>query len=207
MDIETAIQGRRSIRKFIDEAVPDEFLKKLVHMANEAPSPGNKKLCHFYIIRDKGLLVKMAGIVESSLGSLVASAGGYPELMHGPKRSSTWFKEAPALIAVSTRVYRSKIDKTLLDAGYTNEEVDNLRCRPDLQAMGAAIQNMLLTAHAYGYGTCWLTGPMLARKQLEEHLGIKHPEMLSALVALGQPEYSPPRPKNKPLEEFYTFRD
>jgi len=207
MDIETAILGRRSIRKFTDEKVPDDFLKKLVQMAIEAPSPGNKKLWHFYIIRDKGLLEKMAGIVESELESLVSIAGVCPEIMHGPKRSSTWFKEAPAVIAVTTSVYRSKIDKTLLEAGYTNEEVDALRCRPDLQAMGAAIQNMLLAAHACGYGTCWLTGPMLARRQLEEHLGIKRPEILAALVALGQPEYSPPRPQSKLLEEFYTFRD
>jgi len=206
MDLERIIAGRRSIRKYTAEQVPDEFIEKLVQMAIEAPSPGNKKSWHFYIIRNSLVLKDMAGIVESELENLIATAGVTPESLHGPRRSSTWFKEAPVVIAVTTKRYRSRIDRTLLEAGYAEEEVDSLRCRPDLQSLGAVIQNMLLTAHANGYGTCWLTGPMVARKQLEEYLGVKSPEIIAALVALGRPEYSPPRPQTNPLEEFITFR-
>ncbi|MFZ5640050.1 MAG: nitroreductase family protein [Bacillota bacterium] len=207
MDLESAIYGRRSIRKYTGEGVPDDIVKKIVQMAVEAPSPGNQKGWHFYVIRDGDALGEMAEIVTSELESVGALAGAVPERLHGSQRSATWFKEAPAVIAVTTRVYRSRIDKTLLDAGYIDEEVDVLRCRPDLQAVGAAIQNMLLAAHANGYGTCWLTGPMLARPKLEQYLNIQPPEMLAALVALGRPEYIPPKPQSKPVEDFLTFKD
>ncbi|MFZ5634246.1 MAG: nitroreductase family protein [Bacillota bacterium] len=205
MDLESTIIGRRSVRKFTEEKVPEEFIIKLVKMAIEAPSPGNQQTWHFYAIMKSDVLQRLADIVESELDKLTAIGGVNPESMRGPKRFATWFKEAPVVIAASTRQYRSPVDNTLLRAGYTEEEVDVLRSRPDLQAVGAAIQNMLLTAYASGYGACWLTGPLLARKQLEKHLGIQPPESLAALIALGRPKYNPPRPERKPVDEFFTL--
>lgn len=205
MDLESVIVGRRSVRKFTEEDVPEKFIIKLVEMAIEAPSPGNQQFWHFYVVRKSNVLQHLAGIVEAELDRLMSIGRVCSESMRGPKRFATWFKEAPAIIAVSTRQYRSPIDNTLLRAGYTEEEVDILRSRPDLQAVGAAVQNMLLAACAGGYGACWLTGPLLARGQLEKHLGIQPPESLAALVALGRPKYHPPRPERKAVEEFITF--
>lgn len=180
MDLESAICGRRSIRKFAEEEISTEAITKLIGMAIEALSPGNQQGWHFYVIKDTGKLQNMASLMGKELDNLIAGAGANPEPMHGPRRYTTWFQEAPVVIAVSTRLYRSRIDKTMLDAGYIDEEIDVLRCRTDLQTTGAAIQNLLLAAYAAGYGACWLTGPMLARHQLEDYLGIKPPESLAA---------------------------
>lgn len=205
MDLDSAIAGRRSVRMFTEEKIPKEFIIKLVQAAIEAPSPGNQQPWHFYVISNSDVLQHLADLVESELDKVIAIGGASPENMRGPKRFATWFKEAPVVIAVSTRIYRSPIDNALLRAGYTEEEVDILRSRPDLQAVGAVIQNMLLAAYAGGYGTCWLTGPMLARRQMEKYLGIQPPENLAALVALGRPKFSPPRPERKPVHEVITF--
>lgn len=205
MELESAITGRRSIRKFTEEDVPAELIAELIAIAVEAPSPGNQQGYHFYVINGSEERQHMAGLVESELDKLIAAAGVSPEPLHGPRRFCTWFREAPVVIAVSTRPYRSRIDETLSAAGYTEEEIDILRSRPDLQAAGAVIQNLLLAAYSRGYGTCWLSGPMLARPLLEEYLGIKPPESLAAMVVLGRPKYYPPRPERKSMEELITL--
>ena len=61
----------------------------------------------------------------------------------------------------------------------------------DLLAIGASIQNMLLSAYSLGIGTCWL-GEILNRKE-EVHslLGISGELELVAVIALGYPAESP----------------
>ena len=47
MELEEAIRGRRSIRKFKDISVPREIILKLLDAAQWAPSACNKQLCKF----------------------------------------------------------------------------------------------------------------------------------------------------------------
>ncbi len=53
MDALKAILGRRSIRKFTGETVPDEDVKKLLEAAMAAPSACNQQPWHFVVIRSR----------------------------------------------------------------------------------------------------------------------------------------------------------
>lgn len=205
MNIEDTITGRRSVRKFIDEPVPDEIIMKLISMAINAPSPGNQQNWRFIVIKGSKLKQQMATLVKEEIYKFISIAAVNNDDLHAPTRFATWFEEAPVVLAVTTEVYRSKLDQILLAAGFTDSEVDDLRCRPDLQAIGAAVQNILLAAYALDYGTCWLTGPLIARPELEKFLDIRHPRSLAALIALGRPRANPPQPKRKPVEDYVTF--
>ena len=48
-----AILGRRSIRKFTGEAIPDEDIKKILEAAMAAPSACNQQPWHFVVAKDK----------------------------------------------------------------------------------------------------------------------------------------------------------
>ncbi len=48
-----AILGRRSIRKFTGEKIPDEDVKKFLEAAMAAPSACNQQPWHFLVVRDK----------------------------------------------------------------------------------------------------------------------------------------------------------
>ncbi|MHB8894757.1 MAG: nitroreductase family protein [Candidatus Geothermincolia bacterium] len=57
----------------------------------------------------------------------------------------------------------------------------------DLLATGAAIENMLLAAHAMGLGACWM-GEILARRDdVEALLEVPDDLELVAVIALGRP--------------------
>jgi nitroreductase len=57
--------------------------------------------------------------------------------------------------------------------GWDHDADDILRLRPNpgLQSVAAAIEHMLLAAHALGYGSCWMTGPLVAQDAFGELLG------------------------------------
>jgi nitroreductase len=87
------------------------------------------------------------------------------------------------LIALAAHPYE---DDLLKGIKIPSEELDKIRNYPDLQSSGASIQNLLLAATAKGYGTCWMTGPLFARRKLSEMLGISDPWKLISFVAIGR---------------------
>ncbi|HEX7539113.1 MAG TPA: nitroreductase family protein, partial [Syntrophales bacterium] len=50
MELETAIRGRRSIRKFRPDAIPRKLLEELLETARWAPSWGNTQPWEIYVI-------------------------------------------------------------------------------------------------------------------------------------------------------------
>jgi nitroreductase len=78
----------------------------------------------------------------------------------------------------------------------THDEINKMRNYPDIQSAGASIQNLLLAAVDMGYGACWLSGPMVAKDDIEKMLNINEPEKLLAFIVVGKP-VSTPRPKGK----------
>jgi nitroreductase len=70
----------------------------------------------------------------------------------------------------------------------------------DLMAIGAAIENMLLSAYASGLGTCWL-GEIINRKtELSGFLGLESGLEIMAVIAVGYPLKTPKDGERRPLE-------
>lgn len=205
MELSEAILGRRSIRKFKKRPVPEQDLLGIIGLASHAPSAGNKQMWHFTVITSSTVKEKLAGAITGAFKEIAAEAGREESWIEGPTRAATFFKNAPVIIAVSTFRYISRVDEALQMAGRIRQEIDELRCRPDLQSVGAAVQTLLLAAYERGLGGCYMTGPMGARPQLEEILGVKPPMSLACFVALGYPDMTPWKKALKDVSEITTF--
>lgn len=59
MDVKSAIEQRRSIRKYTDKEVSDETVKELLEAARLAPSGCNAQPWRFYVINDKLTMRKL----------------------------------------------------------------------------------------------------------------------------------------------------
>ncbi|MGQ9825498.1 MAG: nitroreductase family protein [Desulfotomaculales bacterium] len=205
MELREAVLGRRSIRRFKNEPVPEEVIEEIIGLAVHAPTPGNTQMWGFHVVLSREVKERLAKTIAAALEKIAIEAGRSGDWLEGPRRSATFFVEAPVLIAVSTERYRSKVDETMAAAGHPQSFIDELRCRPDLQGIGAAVQTMLLAAYEKGLGTCWMTGPMAARPELEKILGITPPRSLAAFVALGYPDQEPGPKKLKSVLELVEF--
>ena len=66
MDSLEAIHTRRSIRKYLDQPVPEELVQKLLAAAMQAPSARNQQPWQFVIIDDRATLDKIPGFMPNA---------------------------------------------------------------------------------------------------------------------------------------------
>jgi nitroreductase len=116
----------------------------------------------------------------------------------------TFFERAPVVIAVLMEAYDAGTDRLLAKMGYSTEDIKRLRPLPGLQSVAAAIENMLLAIHALGYGSCWMTGPLVAQEAFEKLLGFGNERSIVTLLPVGVPDESPPVRPRKPLDEIMS---
>lgn len=202
-----AVEGRRSVRRYLPDPVPRADVERLVALATRAASANNAQMWRFIAVQDRNLLAAMKGAVESRFDELSA----WPELadragaVRALRSSAVFFAAAPLCFAVTCLPYSSRLDGLLDLHGCTAQEHDRLRQRPDLQSVGAAIQLLITAAHALGYGACWMSAPVVAAEAIEQLLDVEPPAQLVALVPVGRPAGAPRRSPRLPLDAVLSF--
>ena len=203
----TAARERASVRKYLPDPVPRADVRAMVEFAVRAANAGNAQIWRFTAVDGDETRAALGGAVDARLEEMLS----WPELagneaqVKGLRAHAAFFPRAPMIVAVSSLPYSSHADRVLALRGIEGDERDRLRARPDLQSIGAAVQMLLVAAHAMGYGACWMCAPVTAAPAIERILGIESPEHLAALVPIGRPAHAVrPRPR-RPLEEVLRF--
>jgi nitroreductase len=204
MDLFDAIQGRKSIRRFKPTPVPDNDIRKILDAGRWAPSANNTQPWSFIVIKDRAVLRNMAAAVRGMIDRMIPFAESEKQAQRLAAYKGnyyTFFENAPVVIAVCLEAYDAGTDRLLAKMGYPAEEVKRLRPLPGLQSVSAAVQNMLLSIHALGYGSCWMTGPLVAQEAFEKLLGYGKKKFIAALLPVGVPDENPPARSRRPVEE------
>jgi nitroreductase len=195
------IKQRRSVRKFSPEPVNDNDIKTIIEAASMAPSATNSQNWRFIAVQSEEKRKELVKAIEEQIqeySSLITSKRAYNEF-NAYARFFTFFASAPLVLAVVKTPYTSFSMRIMQRYGISPEALE----AADAQGPSAAIQNMLLAAHALGYGACWMTGPLIAKEKLEKVLNIQSPDHLMALIPVGKTETNPAVPKRKPIEEIF----
>ena len=178
MDAYEAIITRRSISKTADRACDKALIERLLEAAVRAPNHHLTQPWRFIVL---------TGSARAELGEEWAAAarreGKNPDLAKAkPLR-------APVIICV---VERPKLDhRRVVEA-------------EEHYATGAAIQNILLAAHAEGLAAMIRTGEAAGLPEVRAYLGIGDEEILAAMIYIGYPEDGkserPPTRRTPPKE-------
>jgi nitroreductase len=170
LELQEAIKGRRSIRNFKKQNIPEETITQLIEAASYAPSAGNIQPWQFIIIRKPAIKKKLA---ESAL-------------------NQAHVEQAPVVIVVCADEKRSSM-------GYGTRG-KTLYC---LQDTAAATQNILLTAHSLGLGTCWIG----AFNEDEAREAVNAPEGVRpvAIIPVGVPNGNPKQRSRRLLSQITHF--
>ena len=207
MELNKAIEARKTVRKFTDGPVPVSDLKKMVKAAGLAPSVNNSQPWKFIAVTNPTKLQNMAQIVHQKIDKLYSSTDNLDSNLKATvDYFSTIFENAPSLIAVATTSYQAVSDK-IKNPPLSHEEMNEQRNFPDIQSVGAAVQNLLLRAVDLGYGTCWLSGLMVAKEELEQVLQIEAPWQLTTVVAVGKPAGDKKGREKKSVDEIFVHLD
>jgi len=209
--LEKLVKGRRSVRKWKKEDVPDELIKKAIELGTWAPNGGNFQGWHFIIVKNKEVIVKMAQAVQSIHDRI----GGWPEAKEWQRdvdryrKNASFFRNAPVVIAAFTGEYQSVMDRVLLARESFDPEAKQVmnfrRSAPTaIQSAAAAVTTMLLAFHQIGLGAVWLGAPLMAKREIETILRVPANLSLICLVAVGYADESPQR-ERKPVDQVIEF--
>lgn len=207
MEFTKCIETRASVRQFAKEPVPAEDLKEMVRLAGLAPSVNNWQPWKFIAITNHDLVKTMADAVHNKVQNIIPAPDATAEQARAKVEwFSTFFVDAPAVIVVLKSPYQAVVDEAIAGSNLSHDEINAMRGHPDLQSIGAAIEHLLLAANDKGYGACWLSGPQIARRELEGILGVEEPWTIAAMVAVGKPA-GPVHPREKrSVDEIFELR-
>jgi len=208
MEFFDLIEKRYSVRKFKNIDIPDSDIEKIIGAARIAPSGKNIQNWHFAVVKNAGIRKAMA---EAVLARIDKIAAGLPEekgqLLKKFSRFSTFFSDAPAVVAVYVDKYIPEGYPEMVESKDDQENLDRiLFAEPAIQGVGGAIEQMILAAFDLGYGACWMTSANNALIDLENIIGLKNDKFrLIALVPVGVADGERKSPPRKDLSEIMTI--
>ncbi len=207
MSISELVEARTSTRTFSDAPIPLDDVRELVRLATLAPNVANAQPWRFVAVANRELLGEIADAVETSLRAMLPDPQS-PDGSRALERvvyHSSFFRSAPVVIFVGMMPYEAVADSVSRDPGF-HRQLNELRVYPDVQSIGAAVQTLLLAAVDKGYGSCWLSGPTVARDAIEPLIGLDPPAQLAATIALGKTQaHDTPTHNRLPLDEVYKL--
>ena len=168
-----AIRDRRSIGRVRPERPHRAVIQRLLEAATWAPN---------HRLTQPWRFVVLAGEARGDLGAVIgrAQAARHPE---GSEDAAVAFAKVAAKPLRAPVVIAVAVEPTVAPKVVEIEEIT---------AGAAAIQNLLLAAHAEGLAAIWRTGDPCYDPAVKTHLGLSDAAFLLGFVYLGYPDGAPP---------------
>jgi coenzyme F420-0:L-glutamate ligase/coenzyme F420-1:gamma-L-glutamate ligase len=189
MDVTDAISTRRSLRQLSDRPVPHDVIDDVLALAAAAPAPHHTRPWRYVIVlpRSRARLAQaLGGAWRADL-----ERDGHPQdlIANLLRKSERQISSAPALILAC-----------LVDEGLRSWP-DERRTRNEWamaqQSIGAAMQNIMLGAHAAGLASYWISAPLFAPEACRDALDLPDAYVAQAFIVIGYPaDGATPKPRS-----------
>ncbi|MDR3565163.1 MAG: nitroreductase family protein [Negativicutes bacterium] len=184
MNLMDAINTRRSVRHYSDQAVAKETVELLLAAAVQAPSASNSQPWAFAVIQDSQRLKQYSDRAKAYLLSMIEVQPGLAK-------------------------YRGMLENADFNIFYNANTLVIIYAKPEgLHPAGdccLAAQNLMLTAHDQGLGSCWIgfARTLLDLPELKAELGVPSDYSVEAPVILGYPQGRIPQLSKKDPEILF----
>ena len=181
-EINELIRERRTIypEQFSDRKVHKEQVENILTNAQWAPTHGNTQPWRFKVFMEEGL-VTLSDFLAKTYLELTPQ-----ELQNDMKLSKLLNRPLKSSVVIAVCMERQPEEKIM-----EMEEIEAVAC---------AIQNMHLTATAYGLGGFWSTPKIIYSSQMNDFLKINEKDKCLGLFYIGYPSIEWPKAHRKPLE-------
>ena len=171
MDLFFAIETRTSCRHFLPDAIEQPTIEKILAAGVQAPSPLNAQPWQFIVIRAPAIKQEIHAEAERCKAWAIEKSG-WKWL---DKYKTDFLMQAPVLVAVVGDPKKTGMDM-FQEEGSVGYQL----------ACAAAIQNMMLAAHALDLGSLFFT--MFEKSHIRRILDIPEEKTPVALVCIGKPK-------------------
>lgn len=182
------IRNRRSVfpEHYTGEKVTDNIIKQMLENAIWAPSHKLTQPWRFIVFTGEG--IKKLAEAQGEVYKKVTSANGT-------------FREDKHKSLLTKPLLSSHIIAVLMNR-------DEKKSVPEVEEIGAvfcAVQNMYLTATAYGIGCYLSTGGVTYFDEAKSIFGVGAEDKLIGLLHVGIPKTTPPDSKRRPVESLMEW--
>jgi 5,6-dimethylbenzimidazole synthase len=174
MDVYEAIYGRRDVRCFRPDPIPDDVLVRILRAAHHAGSVGFMQPWNFLIVRSQELRYEIFKVFERENARAAANYTAERRLLYDTLKLQG-IREAPLNLAVTCD--RQRKGPHVLGR--------NTQRETDLYSTCCAIQNLWLAARAEDVGVGWVS--ILDADEVKGMLGIPADVVLVAYLCVGYP--------------------
>ncbi|WDE11991.1 nitroreductase family protein [Thalassomonas haliotis] len=183
-DVNELLQNRRTIypEQYTEREVDREIIEAIINNATWAPTHGLTQPWRFKVFTGDSLQSLgqfQAELYKSTVDENRFVAGKYQKYKERPSKAS-------AIIAVCMK----------------RQESGKIPEVEEMAAVACAIQNMHLTATAYGVGAFWSTGAGMYKQETSRFLGLQGEDKCVAFFYLGYPDIDWPKRQRKPLDSL-----
>jgi nitroreductase len=177
MEFDRVVKGRRSIRRFGDENVPESTVRELIDLARHAPSSMNGQPWHFVVVRSEQSKARLAEIKNRY---------SPPEKRH---YTADFLTRAPVVVVVCVdqrRSFARDVENGVLATSH-------LLLAAHDRGLGGV------------YMSAYLAEEPRLSEEIRRLLGIPAGIAPITIVPLGRPGETPPAKELAPLEKMIHF--
>lgn len=187
-ELKEIIRNRRSIKpeQYTSRKVLKDVVVEILNNALWAPTHGLTQPWHFVIFQGEEL---------KSLGEFMAETykeSCNPETFLEKKYQKMLNRPSKASVVIAICMKRQEIEKI--------PEIE------EVQAVACAVQNMYLTATAYGLGPYWSSGKVSYSEEMKSFLKLGVKDKCLGLFYLGYTKEQWPTSHRRPLEYHSEWR-
>ncbi len=218
MELIEGLRTTGAVRDFLDEAVPDDVLYRLLDTARFAPNGGNRQAWRVVVVKEPSLRRALRDAYLPGWYEYLAQAGAgltpwASVTDHELERRS--LAEAPDVARAAAEGpggFAEHLDRVPVMLVLLADLADLATVDRDIghytMVGGASIYpfawNLLLAAREEGLGGVMTTVIVRREAEVKELLGIPDTVSVVGLLALGRPVHRPTRLTRRPVESFAT---
>lgn len=192
------MMSRRSIRRYLDQAVPRERIEALLTAAIWAPSAHNRQPWRFVVVQSKSEKESLAQAMGDRLRHDLKQ-DGVPEQVITADVTRSYSRMTSAAVLIVVCMSMSDMDVYPDEKRAANEYI------MAVQSTAMAGQNLLLAAHEINLAACWMCAPLFCPEVVREALELPADWQPQGIVTLGYPAEEREKTR-KPLEAVVEWR-
>jgi F420 biosynthesis protein FbiB-like protein len=177
------VEARRSIRAFLDEPVPRATLDALIEAACLAPAPHHSRPWRFVVV-DTAAAKDALGRGMGARWRVDLEGDGVDPARIEELIDASYTKVTGAPALVMGCLTWDGLDR------YPDERRRRAEWGMALLSLGAAVENLMLTAADAGLATCWVASPIFCPEEARDALALDAEWLPHAMVMVGVPDPS-----------------
>ncbi|ORV87153.1 nitroreductase family protein [Mycolicibacterium iranicum] len=210
MDLYDVMRTTGAVRRFTDDPLPDDVLRRILDNARFAPSGGNRQGVRVIALRDLGTREALSKLCVTGARRYVAQKRNgenpwNPLQPMGVTPEQLAATEVPA--ELSTPLLTSAVVLVVcVDLGVVaafDQDLDRIGV-----IAGASVYpfvwNVLLAARNEGFGGVLTTMAVAEEPRVKELVGIPDGFAVAAVLPLGKPQHQVSKLTRRPVSEFAT---